>query len=61
MVTEWLEEHKQIKLEFPPAYAPNLNLNLIERYWRFAKGGLVWNKYYKEYKRLLNHTNMYID
>jgi len=66
MVTKWLEEHKQMKLEFLPAYAPNLNL--IERFWRFAKGRLVKNKYYKEYKkfraevfRFLNHTYKYKD
>ena len=66
MVTEWLEEHKQLKLEFLPAYAPNLNL--IERFRRFAKGRLVKNKYYKKYKvfrakvfRFLNHTYKYKD
>jgi transposase len=65
-VSEWLEEHKKIKLEFLPSYAPNLNL--IERFWRFAKKKLVRSIYYKEYKtfraaafRFLNHVNEYVD
>jgi transposase len=65
-VSEWLENHPQIKPDFLPAYAPNLNL--IERFWKFAKKELVKNKYYKEYKkfranvfRFLNHTDEYID
>jgi transposase len=55
IVTEWLEEHKQMKLEFLPAYAPNLNL--IERFWRFAKSKLVKNNYYKEslYRTKINY------
>ena len=66
MVTEQLQDHKQLKLEFPPAYAPNQNQ--IERFRRFTKNWLVKNKYYKEYKefraevfRFLNHTKKYID
>lgn len=65
-VSEWLKDHQQINLEFLPAYAPNLNL--IERFWKFAKKELVKNKYYKEYKkfranvfRFLNNTDEYID
>jgi len=45
IVTEWMEEHPQLKLEFLPPYAPNLNL--IERFWRFVKEHLVKNTYYK--------------
>jgi len=65
-VSGWLEEHKKIKLVFLPSYAPNLNL--IERFWRFAKKKLVRSKYYKEYKtfratvfRFLNHVDDYVD
>jgi transposase len=65
-VGEWLEKHDKIKLVFLPSYAPNLNL--IERFWRFAKGKLVGSKYYKEYKtfratvfRFLNHVDDYAD
>lgn len=65
-VSKWLDEHKKIKLVFLPSYAPNLNL--IERFWRFAKEKLVKNKYYKEYKmfrakvfQFLNHVDDYVD
>jgi transposase len=63
---EWLKDHKKLTLEFLPPYAPNLNL--IERFWRFAKDNLVRNKYYKQYKtfrakvfQFLNHTDEYND
>jgi len=66
IVFEWLEKHPKLKLEFLPPYSPNLNL--IERFWRFVKGKLVKNQYYKKYKtfrakafQLLNHTDEYID
>jgi transposase len=65
-VSRWLEDHSEIKLVFLPSYAPNLNL--IERFWRFAKKKLIRSIYYKEYKtfratvfRFLNHVNDYID
>lgn len=48
IVREWLAENPRINLWFLPPYAPNLNL--IERFWRFAKEKLVKGKYYKEYK-----------
>ncbi len=64
LVTEWLENHPRLKREFLPAYAPNLNL--IERFWRFAKSKLVKNRYYVKYKtfratvfQFLNHTDKY--
>ena len=66
MVTEWLEAHPQVHLEFLPPYAPNLNL--IERFWKFAKAHLVKNTYYEKYKtfrahvfRLLNHVDKYVE
>ena len=65
-VRDWADGHKKINFVFLPSYAPNLNL--IERFWRFAKGKLVKNKYYNEYKefrakvfQFLNHTDDYID
>ena len=65
-VDEWLKEHKQVNLEFLPSYAPNLNL--IERFWGFAKEKLVKNRYYKKYKtfraktfQFLNHIDEYHD
>ena len=49
---------------FLPPYAPNLNL--IERFWRFAKEKLVKNDYCKEYKKFrakvfqfLNNTRIH--
>jgi transposase len=65
LVTEWLTEHPRVHLEFLPTYAPNLNL--IERFWKFAKEHLVKNTYYEKYKtfrahvfRFLNHIDEYV-
>lgn len=65
-VREWAEKNPHFHIVPLPAYAPNLNL--IERFWKFAKEKLVKNKYYKEYKtfraevfRFLNHTSEYLD
>ncbi len=54
IVREWLKENDRIKLIFLPAYSPNLNL--IERFWKYAKKTLVRNKYYKEYKEFRAKT-----
>lgn len=66
IVTQWLEKHPQLQVESLPPYAPNLNL--IERLWRFVKGRLVRNTYYKKYIafrakafQLLNHIDAYAD
>lgn len=66
LVEEWLTEHPRLHLEPLPAYAPNLNL--IERFWKFAKEQLVKNTYYEKYKtfrahvfRFLNHVDVYIE
>jgi len=66
IVTQWLEEHQNLKVEFLPPYAPNLNL--IERFWRFVKDHLVKNTYYEKYKtfrakvfQFLNHVDQYDD
>ena len=66
LVTEWLDEHPQVHLESLPAYAPNLNL--IERFWKFAKAQLVTNTYYEHYKtfrahvfRFLNHVDVHVE
>lgn len=65
-VKEWLKSNPKIQLEFLPCYAPNLNL--IERFWKYAKEQLVKNKYYKKYRtfraevfRFLNNTGDHID
>jgi len=56
----------QIELCFLPSYSPNLNL--IERFWRFAKEKLVKNSYCPKYKvfranvfSFLNHVDQYVD
>ena len=66
LVTEWLQAHPHLQLEALPTYAPNLNL--IERFWKFAKEKLVKNTYYEKYKtfrahvfRFLNHVDMYVE
>ena len=66
LVREWLEEHPRLQLEALPTYAPNLNL--IERFWKFAKEKLVKNTYYEQYKtfrahvfRFLNHVDRYVE
>ncbi len=66
IVNQWLKEHPKLRVEFIPPYAPNLNL--IERFWRFAKEKLVKNTYCEKYKtfrakvfQFLNHVDEYID
>jgi transposase len=66
LVEEWLTTHPRLQVEPLPAYAPNLNL--IERFWKFAKEILVKNTYYEKYKtfrahvfRFLNHVDDYVD
>ncbi len=65
-VREWLKDNEKLECVFLPPYAPNLNL--IERFWKFAKGKLVKRKYYKHYKvfrakvfQFLNHIDEYHD
>ncbi|KPA18043.1 IS630 family transposase [Candidatus Magnetomorum sp. HK-1] len=63
IVREWLEANNHIQIKFLPAYSPNLNL--IERFWKYAKKILVKNTYYKKYKefrakafQFLNNVNV---
>ena len=65
-VRAWLKDNPLIQINFLPAYAPNLNL--IERFWKYAKEHLVKNKYYNKYKifrakvfQFLNNVNDHID
>ena len=37
-----------------------LNLNLIERIWKFYKKKVLKNKYYKEFKEFLEATNDFL-
>ncbi len=48
IVGAWLEENPAVRLKFLPTYSPNLNL--IERFWRFAKERLARNAYCEKYK-----------
>ena len=66
IVSQWLEDHPKLQIDFLPPYAPNLNL--IERFWRFVKTKLVKNTYYEKYKtfraktfQLLNHVDEHVD
>jgi transposase len=66
LVADWLKEHPRLRLEALPTYAPNLNL--IERFWKFAKERLVKNTYYEKYKtfraqvfQFLNHGEDYLE
>ena len=65
-VRDWLDAHPRLWLLPLPPYAPNLNL--IERFWKFAKEHLVKNTYYEHYKtfraevfRLLNHVDQHVE
>ena len=40
-------EHSRIDLQFLPPYAPNLNL--IERFWKFFKRQVLYNRYYETF------------
>lgn len=40
-------EHSRIDLQFLPPYAPNLNL--IERFWKFFKRRVLYNRYYASF------------
>lgn len=65
-VRDWLDAHPRMWLLPLPPYAPNLNL--IERFWKFAKEHLVKNIYYEQYKtfratvfRWLNHLEQHVE
>lgn len=46
LVTEYLKDSK-VELVFLPAYAPNLNL--IERYWKYFRKIVLYNRYYEKF------------
>ncbi|MDR1491663.1 MAG: transposase [Planctomycetaceae bacterium] len=41
-----------MKFIFLPPYS--LNLNIVERIWRFFKKKILYNKYYKKFKEFSN-------
>lgn len=46
VVSDYLKDSK-IELVFLPPYSPNLNL--IERYWKFFKKKVLYNRYYEKF------------
>lgn len=48
LVKLWVKKHRRFKLDFLPAYSPNLNL--IERLWRFFHQRVLWNRYFETYE-----------
>lgn len=46
LVSDYLKDSK-IELVFLPPYSPNLNL--IERYWKFFKKKVLYNRYYEKF------------
>ena len=40
-------ETSRVQVEFLPAYSPNLNL--IERFWKYFKSQLLYNRYYETF------------
>ncbi|KPA17126.1 Sulphatase-modifying factor domain protein, partial [Candidatus Magnetomorum sp. HK-1] len=59
IVREWLKANNHIQIKFLPAYSPNLNL--IERFWKYAKKQLVKNTYYKKYKEFRANTFQFLN
>ncbi len=55
-VRKWLQDQQKLELDFLPAYSPNLNL--IERFWGFAKEKLVKNTYYEKYKGAIHFAGL---
>jgi transposase len=45
-------ETSRIRLHFLPAYSPNLNL--IERFWKFFKRQVLYNRYYEGFDQFKN-------
>lgn len=46
MVRKYLE-NSRVKVHFLPPYSPNLNL--IERFWKFFKKNVLYNRYYEKF------------
>ena len=58
-VQKWLDKNPKLICFFLPSYSPNLNL--IERFWRFAKKQLVNNLYYAHYKTFRCHVFCFLN
>ena len=46
LVSDYLKDSK-VELVFLPPYSPNLNV--IERYWKFFKKKVLYNRYYEKF------------
>ncbi|MGH8477056.1 MAG: transposase [Methylococcales bacterium] len=65
LVQTYLNESK-IELMFLPPYAPNLNL--IERYWKYFKKNILYNRYFETFEefkqactRFFDHTEEHLE
>jgi transposase len=54
LVNEYLQKNLRIELIFLPPYSPNLNL--IERFWKFYKKKILYNKYYETFEEFKKRT-----
>ena len=57
-VTEYLKTSK-IQLVFLPPYAPNLNL--IERFWKFFKKTVLYQRYYETFDQFTAACNQFFE
>ena len=57
-VQEYLKASR-IHLEFLPAYSPNLNL--IERFWKFFKRQVLYNRYYETFDKYKEACRAFFD
>ena len=55
-VAEYLE-NSRINLLFLPPYSPNLNL--IERFWKFFKRKVLYNRYYEAFEDYKDACNQF--
>ena len=56
-IAEYLE-HSRIQLEPLPAYSPNLNL--IERFWKFFKKQVLYNRYYERFDEFRDASSAFL-
>jgi transposase len=57
LVAEYLETSR-IQLEPLPAYSPNLNL--IERFWKFFKRSVLYNRYYERFSEFRDASKAFL-
>lgn len=57
LVTEYLQTSR-IQMEALPPYSPNLNL--IERFWKFFKRKVLYNRYYERFHDFREASNAFL-